>query len=219
MGKLQVVSETQAIADADSVRRGAPFADAVEREDGRLVARTRKEGARRVTLVVVGEHDGNTSGVGQGLPQQAAHVELVLEPHRNGLGEAQKSAGSECQVRLDQPVELQERLVVEGKVVELVRGETGLGQTVCDRADGKARIVLAAAESLFLSGGDDGAVDHDGRRAVVIEGRDAKNCRQRRAPSGRVAVAPGADYRNSMCPAPSIGWRRKDRRSAARVPS
>ena len=38
MGKLQVVSEMQAIADADSVRRGPPFADAVEREDGRLVA-------------------------------------------------------------------------------------------------------------------------------------------------------------------------------------
>ena len=40
---------------------------------------------------------------------------------------------------------------------------------------GKAVVVLLAREPLFLGGGHDPAVDHQGRGRVVIERRDAEN--------------------------------------------
>ena len=179
MGELQMVGEPKAIAGTEAVCRRTPLADAVEREDRRLVERAREEGARGVALMVIGEHDGHSSRTRQGLSQQAAHVELVPEPYRHRLREAQESARREGQVGLDQPVELHERLVVEGEVVEPLRREPRLGQAIRDRSGRKARVVLSPREPLFLRRGDGFAVDHERRRTVVIERRDTEDCGQR----------------------------------------
>ena len=53
--KAQLVRERDAVAAADAEAGRGPFADAVEREDGRLVERRGKERAGGVRLVVLGE--------------------------------------------------------------------------------------------------------------------------------------------------------------------
>ena len=83
--------------------------------------------------------------------------------------------GAKRQIGLEQPLEFQERLVVEDHAVELRQPAACLGETIGDGAAGKARIVLLPGEALFLGGGNDAPVDHDGSGAVVIERRDAED--------------------------------------------
>ena len=71
-----------------------------------------------------------------------------------------KPAGREGQIGLQQPLELQQRLVVEADVVEIARASRpGLGQAVVDGVLRKPGVVLLAGEAFFLGGGDDPAVD------------------------------------------------------------
>ena len=55
MGERDVVDQPDPVALADSEGGRAPFADAVEGEDGRPFERAGEEGAGGVGLVVVGE--------------------------------------------------------------------------------------------------------------------------------------------------------------------
>ena len=51
-------------------------------------------------------------------------------------------------------------------------------EAVADGVDRKARVMLFAAESLFLGGSGDMAVLDQRRRAVVVEGGDAENAQR-----------------------------------------
>src|SRR5262249_48808116 len=95
--------------------------------------------------------------------------------HRNGHRERPQAAWREREIGLEQALELEERLVVEDNVVDLIQRHAGLAQTVLDRVRREARGVLLARESLFLSRRRDTAVLDQRGRAVVIEGRDAKD--------------------------------------------
>src|SRR5215468_8760763 len=108
-------------------------------------------------------------------PEQELLEELLLDPERHGHRERGEPAGSEGEVRLEEPLELEERLVVEDDMVHLVEGEAALGEAILDGAPGKPRVVLPATEPLLLCRGHDSAVLHEGRGAVVVEGRDAED--------------------------------------------
>ena len=100
---------------------------------------------------------------------------LSLSHKRHGQAEAAEPGRGVGQVGLQQPLELGQRLVVEGDVVEVVGGEPGLAQAVGDRPGRESRVVLLPGEPLLLGGGDDPAVDDQGGGAVVVECGDTQD--------------------------------------------
>ncbi len=83
-------------------------------------------------------------------------------------------------VGLEQPLELDERLLVEADVIDLRRRDAGFAQAVLDRLRRKRRVVLLAREALLLRRRDDAAVlDQAGGRIVVVGGdsEDARSAR------------------------------------------
>src|SRR5688500_1992706 len=76
---------------------------------------------------------------------------------------------------LQDPLELQERLVVEDDLVEVLEIASARVKAVSNRAGWEARIMLQAGESFLLHCGNQGPIMHKCRSAVMIEGRDAEN--------------------------------------------
>ncbi len=75
------------------------------------------KGAGRVGQVVLGEKQGRDPaipGLGQFVPEERAHHQLFLDPHRHGHEEAPQAPGGEAVVGLQQPLELEVGLVVKG---------------------------------------------------------------------------------------------------------
>ena len=101
--------------------------------------------------------------------------QLVLDPHGHGRGKAHKAPGRQGQIGLQQALEFEERFFVKNDMRQFGRGDAGLAQAILNRMAGKARIVLFAAEALFLSGGNDAALVDEAGCAVVIKGGDAQN--------------------------------------------
>jgi hypothetical protein len=105
--------------------------------------------------------------------------ELVLHPHRQRGAERAEAARREGEVGLEQPLELEERLVVEGDVVDLGELRAGRFQAGADRLVREGRVVLLAREALFLRGGDHLAVAQQRRGAVVVVRGDAEDSHDR----------------------------------------
>jgi hypothetical protein len=167
-GELFQELETAPLPDAD--RRGRPLADPVHREDGRLRERRGVEGARRVGLVVLGEVDplrlGKTAAR-ERLPDPGLDPELLAHPQGQGPQEGPQPRGGDREVGLEDPMELQDRLVVEGHRIR--RAAPRLGQAVADGIDREVLVVLHAGEALLLRGGDElPLVDDAGGRVVVV---------------------------------------------------
>ena len=86
-------------------------------------------------------------------------------------------------MRGEDPLELDERLLVEADEVEIIHEDPALGQAVLDRMARKALVVLLAREALLRRGGDDPAVAHQAGRRIVIEARDAQDVHARLRPT------------------------------------
>ena len=135
MREVDLARELEAIAAADAGRGRRPFADAVEREYRGFLERGGKEGGGRVALVMVGKEQAGIPvdvGVelGQVLPQQPFLEQLLLEPERNRHAERAKAARRERKVGLEQPLELDERLLVEHDVVEVAGAQARFREAV-----------------------------------------------------------------------------------------
>ncbi len=100
---------------------------------------------------------------------QVFHPELLLQPQRHRLVERRQAPGRELEVGLEEALELQPRLVVEGDRVELGGRDAPLPEAVVDCRAGEAVIVLLAREALLLGRADDGPTVDQARGGVVIE--------------------------------------------------
>jgi hypothetical protein len=89
-----------------------------------------------------------------------------------------KPARREREVGLEQPLELEERLVVERDEVHILELDARLREAVVERVAREARVMLLPRETFLLRGRDDLAVAHDGRCGVVIERGDADDVHQ-----------------------------------------
>jgi hypothetical protein len=158
-------SSERAIVNAINVAREMVEADVV----GEISA--------AVAFVMVEEHNRTAALPVQLVIHRAAKVQLFLQPHGNRLAEVAESPRGIGQHRLQQALELRQRLVVEGDVVELLGRNAGSGQARGNCLRWEACVVLLTAEPLFLGSGDDLPVTHERRRAVVIESRDAEDRR------------------------------------------
>ena len=104
--------------------------------------------------------------------------QLFLQPQRQRVSKRIEATRRKSQVGFQQPVELQERLVVEGDEVQLARLQTADGQTSPDSLQRKGRIVLDAGKTFFLGSGDDTAVNHQGRGSIVVISREPQDAHQ-----------------------------------------
>src|SRR5437899_10494500 len=146
-------------------RRSRPLADAVDREDCGLFERRWIECRGRVRLVVLAEEDLAAKSR-YTLPDIVGHPELVAQPDRQRRKIRAQTARSAGRVRLDEPIELDQGLLVEADEIEIGGRNSAFPQAIFDRALRKARIVLLAGESLFLSGSDNAAVLDQARRRI-----------------------------------------------------
>src|SRR5712692_7616204 len=81
--------------------------------------------------------------------------QLLLEPQRQSHAERAEPARREGEVRLKQSFELYKRFLVENDVVQVIKFQATLIQTIADGILGVARILLFAAKALLLRRGDD----------------------------------------------------------------
>src|SRR5688500_18782431 len=126
------------------------------------------------------------------LQQRVSLEELVFHPDRQRLAEGREPARREGEVGLEQPLELQKRLIVEGDVVELRGREPGDLQAGLDGVVRKVGVVLLAREALLLRRRHHLAVDDQRRSAVMVVSRDAEDLHPVNiARAGRSAVEPG----------------------------
>ena len=153
----------------DAVAGGGPFPDTIEREKRRVLKGRREERAGRVCFVMLGERDGLGIFASQATSDLSRKVQFLLQPLRHGMDERAVATGRVGEVGLKQPLELQERLVVEPDVVEVSGAEPSLVQAVVDGLDGKPGVVLGAREPLLLRRGHNATVDQDRGRRVVVE--------------------------------------------------
>jgi hypothetical protein len=176
MRVVQLGEQLELVATAHAPRRRRPLADAVHREHRRFCERRGIEGARRVRLVVLGEQRLAREAV-QLIQDQLSREQLLAQPHRHGGDELSQPLRRDAEILLEEPLELEQRLVVEGDVVELLEREAPLGETVGDGAGRKTGVVTLAREALLLRRRDDLAVPHQAGGRIVVVRRDAENRR------------------------------------------
>ena len=75
------------------------------------------------------------------------------------MRERLEAARREGEIGFEQPLEFQERLLVEDDIVDVLERDAGLLEAIADRVDREARVLLLAREALLLRRRDDLAVD------------------------------------------------------------
>ena len=71
--------------------------------------------------------------------QQRLLEQLFLQPQRHRHAERAEAARRKGEIGLEQPLELQERLVVEGDVVDVGQRDAGLVEAIVDRVRRESR--------------------------------------------------------------------------------
>ena len=104
------------------------------------------------------------------LQQQILLEQLLARSRAASPCGTSEAARREGQIGFEQPLEFEERLVVEDDVIDGAELDLGLVQAILQWRARESRIVLLAGEALFLRRGDDPAV---ARRAP-------RRCRGRR---------------------------------------
>lgn len=101
--------------------------------------------------------------------------EPVFEPDRHCCAERPEPARGKRQISLDQPLEFEQRLIVEGNKVDICETDFPFREAIGDCVGGVSVVVFLAGKALLLGRGDYAAVFNQGGRAVVIKGRNAEN--------------------------------------------
>ena len=87
----------------------------------------------------------------------------------NGERETVEAGRRVAQIRLEKPLELCQRLVVERDVVEIRRRHAGFPEAIPDGLCGESGVVFLAREPFLLRGRRDPTVNDERGGAVVIE--------------------------------------------------
>ena len=169
MGETELFQQLQLVAPADAPCSGAPFADAVESEDGSFGKGAGEEGTGCVAFVMFEKHQFSPMCSTERVADGAGLMQLFLQPERDSFEEAAKSEGGKGKVCFEQSVKFGQWFFVEGDVVEVAGGETGLFEAAADGLFGKGGVMFATRESLFLCGCNQTTVDKECGSAVVVE--------------------------------------------------
>ena len=103
----------------------------------------------------------------------AVQVKLLPGPDGNGLRERAEPHRGDCHACLPKPLEHQERLFIEGDVVDLAWGDAGLRESELNRVRWESLIVFASREPLLPGGGWNPTVGKNRGGGVVMKSGDA----------------------------------------------
>src|SRR5262245_18515334 len=92
----------------------------------------------------------------------------LLQPNRHRGQERADAPGREAKIGLNQPLEFQQRLVIERDVPEFGERDARLAQTIRDGVAGETRIVLLSGETLLLCRCDENPIAYDAGGAVMV---------------------------------------------------
>src|ERR1041384_6470686 len=95
-----------------------------------------------------------------------AHPQALRQPEWNGHQVRAQTARRLRDIRLEQALELDERLLVEADEIQIRGGDATLAQAIRDSVGWKRLVVFLAGEALFLGGSDNLAVHDQARRRV-----------------------------------------------------
>ena len=132
MREPQLAQQFESVAAADADRRRRPLADAVHRDDRGLLERRRIERGGRVRFVVLAEEHVPVAvelAAGCASPSRAcpsSQTGIAMRYEFEPLRRARE-------IGLEEPLEFDERLVVEADVVELAQRDAGLAEAIRDR--------------------------------------------------------------------------------------
>ena len=107
--------------------------------------------------------------------QQILLEQLFSEPQGNRHAKGREPAGRKCEVRLQQPLEFEKGLVIEGDAIEIREHRSAFRQAVGDRLARIAAVMLLPGETLFLRRRHDPPVLDQCGRTIVIESRNPQN--------------------------------------------
>src|SRR5207248_6607539 len=112
-----------------------------QRGGGGLLERRRVKSRCGMRLVMLAE--GHLALVAvEPLADVVGHPQLLAEPQRHGHEVRLPPAWRARGVRFEKAIELHERLLVEADVIEVLRRDARLAQTVVDRTGREPRVVL-----------------------------------------------------------------------------
>src|SRR5688500_7427457 len=106
------------------------------------------------------------------------HVQLVFDPEWRRLQERHEPARCDSYIRFENPLELEQWLVVEPYICEVAGGDAGRLEAVRDCRLREAGIALFAGKPLLLGGRDDFTVPQQAGGAIVIESRNPQDVRR-----------------------------------------
>src|SRR2546428_7784342 len=101
--------------------------------------------------------------------------ELLLQPDWNGHLEGLKTPRRKREIRFEQALKLEKRLVVERDKIDLIESHPSFGQAVRKSVTLDTRIVFSAAETLFLRRRHNFTVNDQCCGTVVIECRNTED--------------------------------------------
>src|SRR5690349_4305459 len=104
----------------------------------------------------------------QFLPYQTLLKQLFLEPERHRHLERAKALRRKRDIGLQQPLEFQERLVVEGDMIDVGEPDRSGLEAIIDGVVGKRGVMFLAGEALLLRRRNDAAVLDQRGGAVVV---------------------------------------------------
>src|SRR3984957_3642980 len=124
MRKMDFLGYLEAIAVADPRRSGGPFADTVHGEHGRIVERRGIKRRGRMAQMMLAEQQPTLVEIAGEFPelvaQQVLLKQFLAQPERDRHLERAKSARRHRDIGFQQPLEFEERLVIEHDMVEAV---------------------------------------------------------------------------------------------------
>ena len=165
--------DLEAVSAAGGEQRRGEVAEAVDREDRRLLERRHEERAGRVCLVVLdvvelGAHCRPESPLE--LAVDVADPPRVLQPR---LHVARPGAQGAQELR----PEVRPRVARDGDVVEVARLDPGVGKAPARGLCRKPRAMLDPVEPLLLGGRDELAVEDERGCRVTVVGVQAEDRR------------------------------------------
>src|SRR5262245_52810185 len=147
MRESQLVSQLDSMAAADAHCRRGPFADPVDGQNGGVAVRRGEERAGGMGFVVLREDVPGFVSVVESPIQFPNDVQLLSKPEGQCLAEAEESTRRIGKIRLQQPLELGQWLLIERDVRQLVRLDSSLVKAVGDRTSREALVVLDTSEA------------------------------------------------------------------------
>src|SRR5260370_1618886 len=95
--------------------------------------------------------------------------QLLLDPDRNRHWERAIALRCKCEVGIEEPLKLEEWLLVEHNIVHVVELDSAFCKAVANRMYGKAGVLLLASEAFLLRCRSYASLEERRRGAIVLE--------------------------------------------------